>query len=54
VRCIRHRRCLSAIAVSLAAGAAWLVFGFVFLEYWEPRIATAIYCTLVVAAALTA
>jgi hypothetical protein len=27
----------SAIAVSLAAGVAWLILGFVFLEYWEPR-----------------
>ena len=43
-----------AIAISLAAGIAWLIFGFAFLEYREPRIAAAVYCALVVAAAMTA
>ncbi|WP_394843160.1 hypothetical protein LZC95_39685 [Pendulispora brunnea] len=43
-----------AIVLSIAAGGSWLIFGFLFLEYWEPRIAAAAYCALIVAAAVTA
>ena len=43
-----------AIAVTLAATAAWLAFGFVFIEYWEPKVVIALFGVLAIAAAVTA
>ena len=42
------------IALSLFAAGAWLTFGFLFLEYREPRFIAAVFGGLVLAAALTA
>ena len=41
------------VLLSLGVAACWLAFGFVFLEYPEPRFIAAIFGALVVAAALT-
>jgi len=43
-----------AVALSLSAAMGWLVFGFLFLEYWEPRVAAGIFALLVIAAAAMA
>ncbi|MDQ0203223.1 hypothetical protein [Pectinatus haikarae] len=43
----------SAIALSFTAAAAWLVFGFFFIEYSEPKIVIAIFIALLIAAVLT-
>jgi hypothetical protein len=42
------------VSISLGAGLCWLVIGFMFLEYWEPRVVTLIFIILVIAAAATA
>jgi hypothetical protein len=42
------------VSLSLIAATCWFVFGFVFLEYWEPRFTVAVFAALVIAAALTA
>ncbi|GAN88521.1 hypothetical protein Gain_0221_012 [Komagataeibacter intermedius TF2] len=44
----------SAIILSLAAAVGWLAIGFVFMEYWQPRIAVAAFGILIIAAAMTA
>jgi hypothetical protein len=43
-----------AVALSLTGAACWLLIGFLFLEYWEPKFVVAIFGVLVVVAALTA
>jgi len=43
-----------AVVLSLGAALGWVGFGFVFLEYREPRIVAALFGALVVAAAVTA
>jgi len=42
-----------AVSLCLAAALSWLIFGFVFLEYWEPRVAAGVFGVLLVAAILT-
>jgi len=44
---------LPVVAVSLVATAGWLALSVLFMEYWQPRLNTAIFGVLVVAAALT-
>src|SRR5882672_3984829 len=43
-----------AVSLSLTAAACWLIFGFVFIEYWEPKLTVIIFILLIVAAAITA
>ena len=43
-----------AVVLSLAAAVCWLGFGFVFLEYWEPKLVAALFGALVVAGAIAA
>lgn len=43
----------SVLSLALAAAVCWLVFGFVFIEYREPRIMAAIFGALVIAVAVT-
>jgi hypothetical protein len=43
-----------AVSLSLVASAAWLIFGFAFIEYWEPKFTVAVFAALVIAAALAA
>jgi hypothetical protein len=43
----------SGLTLGLAAAAAWLVIGLVFLEYREPRIVVAIFAALLIGAAVT-
>jgi hypothetical protein len=41
------------VTLCLAATLCWLAFGFVFLQYWEPRVMIAVFGVLVIAAAVT-
>jgi hypothetical protein len=41
------------LTFGLAAAVAWLVIGFVFLEYREPRFVVAIFAALLISAAVT-
>ncbi len=43
-----------AVILSLVAAAGWLAIGFVFIEYWQPRVAAAAFGILIIAAAATA
>lgn len=43
-----------AIVLCLAAALGWLAFSFIFLEYWEPKFAAAVFVVLIVASAVTA
>jgi hypothetical protein len=43
-----------AIVLTVAAALCWLAFTFVFLEYWEPKFAAAVFAVLIMAAAVTA
>jgi hypothetical protein len=43
-----------AITLSIVAALCWLAFTFVFLDYWEPKFAAAVFAVLVIAAAVTA
>lgn len=43
-----------ALSLSLLAAACWLIFGFVFIEYWEPKFTVVIFSLLIIAAAVTA
>jgi hypothetical protein len=40
------------LTLGLAAAAAWLTIGFVFLEYREPQIVVAVFVVLLIAAAV--
>lgn len=42
-----------AITLSFLAGVAWLVFGFFFIEYREPKIIISIFIMLLIAATLS-
>jgi hypothetical protein len=42
------------VSLSLAAAACWLVFSFIFIEYWEPKVVAGIFGALAIAAAITA
>lgn len=42
------------VALSLAAGLAWLAITFAFMGYWEPKVNAGIFIALLVAAAFTA
>ncbi|MFT8365037.1 MAG: hypothetical protein ABF623_04135 [Gluconobacter cerinus] len=42
-----------AIILSLAGAVGWLAIGFIFIEYWQPRIAIAAFGILIIAAAMT-
>ncbi|WP_378954282.1 hypothetical protein [Pelosinus sp. sgz500959] len=42
-----------AIALSFAAAVTWLVFGFTFIEYSEPKIVILIFIALLIAAVMT-
>ena len=42
------------MTLSVVAGVCWLVFGFVYLEYREPRVVMLIFLTLLLASVLTA
>ncbi len=42
-----------AISLTLTAAACWLIFDFIFIEYWEPKFIVAIFAALAIAAALT-
>ncbi|WP_213775830.1 hypothetical protein [Bradyrhizobium sp. dw_78] len=42
------------MALSLAGAAGWLVIGFMFIEYWEPKFIAALFAVLIIAAAATA
>jgi hypothetical protein len=41
------------VTLCLAATLCWLAFGFLFLQYWEPRVMIAVFGVLVIAAAVT-
>lgn len=43
-----------ALVLSVAVAFAWLAITFLFMDYWEPKLAVGIFCVLIVAAALTA
>jgi protein-S-isoprenylcysteine O-methyltransferase Ste14 len=43
-----------AITLSIVAALCWLAFTLVFLDYWEPKFAAAVFTVLVIAAAATA
>lgn len=40
-----------AVALSLSAAAVWLAISFLFMEYWEPKLATSVYAALIIWAA---
>jgi len=42
-----------ALVLALAAGLGWLAIGFVFIEYWQPKLNITIFCVLIVAAFAT-
>jgi hypothetical protein len=42
-----------AISLSLIAAACWLIFGFIFIEYWEPKFTIVVFSVLIMAAAIT-
>lgn len=44
---------LPVVALSLLAAVGWFAIASVFMEYWQPRLNTAIFGALVVVAALT-
>ena len=35
-----------ALAFGIGAGLAWLVFGFIFIEFWEPKVIAGIFLAL--------
>jgi hypothetical protein len=41
------------ISLSLIAAACWLIFGFIFIEYWEPKFTIVVFSVLLMAAAIT-
>lgn len=43
---------LPVVALSLAAAVGWLAIAVLFMEYWQPKLNTALFGVLVVAAAL--
>ena len=43
-----------AISLTFMAAACWLIFDFIFIEYWEPKFIVAIFAVLAIAAALAA
>jgi len=42
------------LILSLLAAFGWLAITVLFMKYWEPKLNTAIFCALVIGAALTA
>ncbi len=41
------------VILALAAASGWLAIGFVFIEYWEPKLVAAVFGVLIIAAAAT-
>jgi len=42
-----------AMFLCMAAAACWLVFSFIFIEYWEPKVIAVVFGALAFAAAIT-
>jgi hypothetical protein len=43
-----------ALAFGIGAAAAWLIFGFLFIEFWEPKVIAGIFLALAIACAVVA
>jgi hypothetical protein len=43
-----------ALAFGIGAAAAWLIFGFIFIEFWEPKVIAALFLALAIASAVVA
>jgi hypothetical protein len=43
-----------ALAFGILAATAWLIFGFIFIEFWEPKVIAGLFLALAIACAVVA